>query len=130
MRPVILLTAAHLGLFQAAALADQILITFTATVNSVSDANNHLTTTINTGDTVTGTVSYNTDVPGTSFGSDELFNSAPGSYYFNITATVDGVTFQSSANYYEQDSAQSTTYQFTELRAAIPPQVTGYTNPT
>ncbi len=128
---ILLFAAADLSLFGGAAKADQILVNFTSTVISVSDPNHHLTTAVNTGDTITGTVTYDTAVPGfLMFGVEELFNASPPSpYYFNIAATVDGITFQSSANYYEQDVAQVTDYQFADLRAAVPAQVTGYTNP-
>src|SRR6185437_992017 len=132
MRPptILLFAVANLSLIGGAAKADQILVSFTSTVTSVSDANHHLTTAVATGDTITGTVSYDPAVPGFVNGTETLFNAtSPTPYLFNISATVDGITFQSSANYYEQDVSQSTTYQFEELRAAVPAQVTGYSNP-
>lgn len=124
--PAALLVLIYCGLLTAPCMADQILVTFTGTVTSVNDPNSHLTTPVHVGDSMTGTVSYNTNVVGFfEYGTLMVYNSSPGSFPFNESMTVDGITFQSSANYYEQDVSDAHYYQFQELRPAVPSALTG-----
>lgn len=104
MRPkLIALLAAIAG----TASADVIQINFSGNAAIVVNGDDHLNNAVNTGDSFSGFVKYDTDTPVTSFSEGpnggpvfgETFSPASGGNIFDLSVTIDGIAFQSSANY-------------------------------